>query len=289
MSGLVDTLKQITTEIYPDMQNIQSQSAISAQNAAVSAQNAATLAAGIASASADIATAKAAGDNIKNVIYPDIQNKLIEATQKIAETEEMIRVTEASLLSIVGADLDISTFLADAKKDADEIAEANATVTRLISELSALTGGIIGGSGGGVGGDCDEGVIYTYPKGQGAMNKFKPEAHEHCDLLSRAEFEQKLTEMLELVKELIAEEEARSNAKVRFVHSDLTQKLLFCAVGASSSDSSGSVGGSVLYLDRAAEDLFLFSGAYRIVPLDSSGSVLYLDRTAENFFLYGGV
>lgn len=84
MSGLVDTLKQITTVIYPDMQNIQSQSAISAQNAA-------TLAAGIASASADIATAKAAGDNIKNVIYPDIQSKLIEATQKIAETEEMIR------------------------------------------------------------------------------------------------------------------------------------------------------------------------------------------------------
>lgn len=76
---------------------------------------------------------------------------------------------------------------------------------------------------------------------------------------------------------------------IKFVHDDLTAKLVFCAVGASSSDSSGSVGGSVLYLDRAAEDLFLSSGAYRIVPLDSSGSVLYLDRTAENFFLYGGV
>ena len=278
MSGLVDTLKEITTVIYPDMQNIQAESAISAQNAAVSAQNAATLAAGIAVAFADVATAKAAGDNIKNVIYPDIQSKLLEATRKIAETEEMIRITEASLLDIVGADLDITTFLADAKKDADEIAEANATVTRLISELSTLTGGIIGGSGGGVGGDCDEGVVYTYPNGQGAINKFKPEAHEHCDLMSRAEFERRITEMMDII-----------NSKVRFVHSDLTQKLLFCAVGSSSSDSSGSAGGSVLYLDRAAEDLFLFSGAYRIVPLDSSGSVLYLDRTAENFFIYGGV
>lgn len=195
MSGLVDTLRQITTVIYPNILNIQSQSAASAQDAAASAQDAATLAAGIAAASAEVATAKAAGDNIKDVIYPDIQNKLIEATQKIAEVEEMIRVSEISLISIVGADLDISTFLADARRDADEIAEANVTVTRLIGELSALTGGLIGGFGGGVGGDCDDGVIYTYPNGQGAINKFKPEAHEHCDLISRAEFERKLTDL----------------------------------------------------------------------------------------------
>lgn len=280
MSGLVDTLKQITTVIYPDMQNIQSQSAISAQNAAVSAQNAATLAAGIASASADIATAKAAGDNIKNVIYPDIQSKLIEATQKIAETEEMIRVTEASLLSIVGADLDISTFLAAAERDVEEIASAKATVDRLIGELSALTGGIIGGSGGGVGGDCDEGVIYTYPKGQGAMNKFKPEAHEHCDLIGRAEFEQKLTEMLVTIKGLIADETVKSNAKIRFVHNDLTTKLFFCSSGGGSCTCSSGDNQTALYLDRSLEMKFLYS-FLRVPP---HILVAPLDRTLEIFF-----
>ncbi len=244
--GLVDTLKQITTVIYPDMQNIQAISQQSAQDAAASAQDAAASALSAATSMSQAAAAKVASEEVKNVIYPDIQNKLAIATQKVAEATELLRITEASLDSVVSADLDITGFLNAAQRDAQQVADAKATVQRLVAELSTLTAGIVSGGGSAVGGECDEGVIYSYPKGQGAINKFKPEAHEHCDLLSRAEFEQKITELSESFRK-----------KLVFVHNDLTQKIAFLNSGGSSGSVCCSTSAATITLDRAAEYFFM--------------------------------
>ena len=214
--GLVDTLNNITTVIYPDMQNIQAISQQSAQDAAASAQDAAGFAVAASAIAAQVAAAKVECDNVQNVIYPDIQSKLLTVTQKVVEANDLLRITEQSLDSVVSADLDITGFLNSAQRDAQQVADAKDTVERLINQLSTLTGGIISISGGGSGvsvsgGVCDDNVFYTYPKGQGAINKFKPEAHQHCDLLSKAEFEVLMTKALTSLKFFWCYEKAAAN------------------------------------------------------------------------------
>ncbi len=192
--GLVDTLNNITTVIYPDMQNIQAISQQSAQDAAASAQDAAGFAVAASAIAAQVAAAKVECDNVQNVIYPDIQSKLLTVTQKVVEANDLLRITEQSLDSVVSADLDITGFLNSAQRDAQQVADAKDTVERLINQLSTLTGGII-----------------SYPKGQGAINKFKPEAHQHCDLLSKAEFEVLMTKALTSLKFFWCYEKAAAN------------------------------------------------------------------------------
>ena len=75
-------------------------------------------------------------------------------------------------------------------------------------------------------------------------------------------------------------------ARIKFVHDDLTQKLLLCC-----SSNAGSSGGTVspvvvLPLDRRAEDL-LCRCICRTIPTGSAPLVFCLDRDAENLFLFG--
>ena len=74
-------------------------------------------------------------------------------------------------------------------------------------------------------------------------------------------------------------------ARIKFVHDDLTQKLLYCC-----SSNAGSSGGTtpivVLPLDRRAEDL-LCKCICRTTPTGPAPLVFCLDRDAENLFLFG--